>query len=228
MDGVHKLGHIGSDSADIPRQGVDTTSWMLLTSSPSETTAIQASLDKIFSEFSFYPEVEWLRFGYPPADGCEVLSAWRHPDAAGFVFLTDNPGMKSQRGVNQLLLRFSGKTTVLKPYVPLILKLKEDLTRKNGRKQSESQLDARIDRANTARSMKGLLALMAPITAVINGLALYLHKLPAPEIHIPWLSRAYQILLPLVFVAALGLLFMFTVICGLYICKYGLLLLRRL
>jgi hypothetical protein len=230
MSDVAKSDQAANLSTHGSAQGVDTLSWMLLTSSPSETASIQAALDKIFSEFSFYPEVEWIRFGYPPADGCEVLSAWRHPgpDAVGFIFLTDNPGMRSQRGASQLLLRFSGKTAILKPYVPQILKLKDDLTRKNGRKQNETQLNARLDRANSARLMKGLMALMAPITAVINGLALYLHKVPPPDIQIGWLLRAYQVLLPLVFVSALALLLMFTVICALYVCKYGFLLLRRL
>jgi hypothetical protein len=69
---------------------------------------------------------------------------------------------------------------------------------------------------------------MAPITAVINGLALYLRKLPPPTIESAWLSSTYKALLPLVYISALGLLFIFSIVCMLYICKYGFLLLRRL
>lgn len=221
-------GQLPNKVNNLTEDDTSVISWVLWSSSPSETRDIHGAVDKIFSGFSFYPEIEWRKFGYPPPDGCKVLGAWRHPNSLAFVFFMDNPGMKSPTGSVQHILSFDGQKAILSPLLPQIQKLKDELFRKNGRRRNEVQLAARLDRANTARSLRGLLALMAPITAAINGLALYLHKLPSPVIEARWLANIYGVLLPLVFISALGLLFAFTIICTLYICKYGFLLLRRL
>jgi len=203
--------------------------WVLWSSSASEEiVAIHQEVDRIFSGFSFYPEIEWRRYRFRPPEGHKVLGAWRQPDGVAFVFLMNNPGMAAPSGTAPLILSYDGRRTDLVPLLPQVRRLKRELARKNGRRTSDKRLDVRLEKAATSRSLRRLLALMAPITAVINGLALYLHKLPPPTIESAWLSSTYKVLLPLVYISALGLLFIFTVVCMLYTCKYGLLLLRRL
>jgi hypothetical protein len=199
-----------------------------LSSSAAETASIHKATEHIFSGFSFYPEVDWKRYGYYPPDGHKVLGAWRHPDVYAFVFLVDNPGMKLPSGLEQLILFYSGRKTDLIPFSPRIERLRRDLARKNGRRESDQQLQSRLDKTDKAGTLKKLIALMGPITAAINGLALYLHKLAPPRIDIAWLSEIYDILLPLVYISSLMLLFVFTLICVAYVCKYGFLLLRRM
>ena len=197
-------------------------------STAEETTAVRQEVDRIFSGFTFYPEVEWRNFRFRPPEGHRVLGAWRHPDALAFVFLMDNPGMVTPSGISSLVLSYDGRESELVPLLPQVKRLKRELTRKSGRRSIENQLNIRLQKAATSNSLKRLMALMAPITAVINGLALYLHKLSPPAIESKWISSVYQVLLPLVYVAALLLLLVFTAICILYTCKYGLLLLRKL
>jgi len=204
-------------------------SWVLWSSSASdEVAAIHQEVDRIFSGFSFYPEVEWRHYRFGPPEGHKVLGAWRHPDGVAFVFLMNNPGMESPSGTAPLILSYDGRRADLVPLLPRVRRLKKELARKNGRRASDRRLSVRLEKAATSKSLRRLMALMAPITAVINGLALYLHKLPPPTIESAWLSSTYKCLLPLVYISALGLLFIFTVVCMLYICKYGILLLRRL
>ena len=69
---------------------------------------------------------------------------------------------------------------------------------------------------------------MGSITAIINALALYLRKLPAPSIQIAWLANLYDMLLPTVYISALLLLLLFAVIFFLFTTKYAMLLIRKL
>lgn len=211
-------------------QGIDasTRSWVLWSTSPSETSLIHQAVDRIFTGFSFYPEVEWKRYGYFPPEGHEVLGAWRHPEGIAFVFLMDNPGMVSPNREAQLFLSFAGEKAEMVRFISQVRRLKRGLARKSGRREDEKRLRARLQRARTSRSLKSLMTLMAPTTAAINGLALYLHKIAMPSVGDRWLLETYGLVLPLVYLAALLLLLAFTVLCVAYICKYGFLLLRRL
>jgi hypothetical protein len=88
--------------------------------------------------------------------------------------------MVAPSGTAQLVLSYAGKKCELTPFLPRVKRLKVELARKNGRKQGDKQLQVRLERASTSKSLKNLMALMGPITAAINGLALYLHKLGSP------------------------------------------------
>jgi len=226
-------GAVGSDApiaAKFESDEICTVSWILWSSPLQDDSAsIHEEVDKIFSHaFSFYPEQEWKASGYPPPQGRNILGAWRDPQYRGFVFLMDNPGMTAPAGTSSLLLTYAGARVHLTPFLPCIENLKKELLRKNGRRKNNLRLRARLKQADTSKSLRQLMALMGPITAVINGLALYLHRLTPPVIEVAWLARMYNALMPSVYIAALLLLLVFTVLCILYICKYGTLLLRKL
>lgn len=132
------------------------------------------------------------------------------------------------RGSIPLLLHCAGAQVLLSVFLPEIKALKKRLTEKNVRQKSSKRLQARLKEAETSKSLRRLMALMAPITAVVNALALYLHKLSPPTATLGRLSELYGVLLPSVYIAALLLLLTFTILCLLYICKFGFLLLRKL
>lgn len=136
--------------------------------------------------------------------------------------------METPSGTSALVLSFDGRDSELSPLLPQVTRLKRELARKHGRRSADKLLNVRLEKAAASRSLKRLMALMAPITAVINVLALYLHKLSPPTIETAWISNIYLVLLPLVYIAAILLLLVFTLICILYTGKYGLLLLRKL
>jgi hypothetical protein len=222
--------HDAAATVDRPSNGdACSMSWVLWGSSaPDDLAAIHHEVDQIFSNFSFYPEADWPHYRFKPPEGPRIVGAWRHPEGIAYVFLMNNPGMTTASGIKQLVLSYDGERSTLAPLLPQIKKLKRELARKHGQKNSEQRLILRLGKADTSASLKRLMALMAPITAIINALALYLHKLPRPTIETPWLASLYQFLLSSVFISALALLFAFTLICLLYTCKYGFLLLRRL
>jgi hypothetical protein len=209
---------------------VCTKSWILWASSaPEDCASIHEEVDRIFSTgFSFYPEKEWKAAGFPPPDGHQVLGAWRDPEFRGFVFLLDNPGMKAPPGTVPHLLTYDGDNVPLIPLVPQINRLKKTLSLDAARRKSDKYLRTRLKQADTSASFKKLLALMGSITAIINVLALYLRKLPPPVITVRSLFILYNILVPLVHIAALVLLLLFAIIFLLFTAKYASLLIRKL
>jgi hypothetical protein len=215
----------GSDGGE-----VCTVSWILWTSASQEDSAsIHEDVDRIFSNgFSFYPEKEWRSAGFPPPEGHEVLGAWRDPSFRGFVYLLDNPGMKAPPGTIPHLLTYDGARLPLATFIPQIERLKRVLSLNNARRKSERRLRTRLRQADISVSFRKLLVLMGSITAIINALALYLRKLPAPSIQIAWLANLYDMLLPTVYISALLLLLLFAVIFFLFTTKYAMLLIRKL
>jgi hypothetical protein len=224
--GLHSNQSTGVE-ADLPQ--VFTVSWILwCSSSPDDQASVHEEVDKIFSRgFSFYPELEW-RTRYPPPQGHEILGAWRDELNRAFAFLLDNPGMRPPPGTVPLLLHCAGAKVVLDNFLPDIKVLKDDLTEKNGRQKLGKRLQGRLKQADTSKSLRRLMGLMGPITAIINGLALYLRKLPAPTIEVAWFSRLYNLLLASVYSGALLLLLLFIGLCVVYVGKLGYLLIQKL
>jgi hypothetical protein len=206
---------------------VFTISWILLCSS-DEQASVHQEIDRIFSVgFSFYPELEW-KARYPPPQGHDILGAWRDSLNRAFAFLLSNPGMKPLPGTVPLLLHCAGTQSILASYLPQIHQLKDDLLVKNGRRKTGKVLQGRLKELDSSKSIKRLMGFMGPITAVINALALYLRRLPAPVIEAEWLSKFYNLLLPSVYIGALLLLLLFILLCLLYIAKVGYLQLKGL
>jgi len=208
---------------------IHTTSWILWCSSaPDDQASVYEEVDKIFSRgFSFYPELEW-KTRYPPPDGHEILGAWRDQSNQAFAFLLDNPGMRPPPGTVPLLLHCAGAKTVIDLFLPEITVLKDQLNQKNGRQKESKRLQGRLKQADTSKSLKHLMALMGPITAIINALALYLRRLPTPSIEFLWFAKTYSLLLASVYMGSLVLLLIFIVLCLCYIGKMGYLLVQKL
>jgi hypothetical protein len=196
--------------------------------SPDDQLAVYHQINKIFSkQFSFYPELEW-KTRYPPPQGHEIRGAWRDDTSRAFAFLMDNPGMKPPPGTSPLLLHCAGVKTIFEDFLPRIEQLKTDLTAKNGRQTDDKRLQARLKQADASKSLKRLITLTGLITAVINVLALYLRKLPPPDVSLHWFAQTYILLRASVFIGSLVLLLLFIVLSVVYMGKMGYLLLRKL
>jgi hypothetical protein len=206
-----------------------THSWILwCASTADDQSAVYHQVNEIFSkQFSFYPELEW-KTRYPPPQGHEVRGAWRDDTSRAFAFLMDNPGMKPPPGTSPLLLHCAGVRTIFQDFLPHIEHLNDDLKEKNGRQTDEKRLQARLKQADASKSLNRLIRLTGLITAVITVVALYLRKLPPPDVDLTWFARAYVLLRASVFLGALVLLLLFIILAGVYMAKMGYLLLRKL
>lgn len=202
--------------------------WQLLASSEDETKKIQSSVDTLFSGYSFYPEVDWKRYGFFPPDGHRVLGAWRHPDTIVFTFLLDNPLMQDRGNYRQFLIYAVGNEDVISMLDGRILSIKKGLKKEAHREAQMIGAASRLDQMSPNRSTGVFTAVLTFVTGLVNAYSYYLRTLEPPRLNSQYLEFLYSSLLSLVHFLALGLLVMVTVLFGLFLLKYAFILIRRL
>jgi len=192
-----------------------------------ETPRIQKAVDTIFSEYSFYPEIDWKKYGYLPPEDCQVMGAWRHPQTKAFAFLLDNPKIKSLGKTPQFLISAAGEIGELLKLDIQIGTLKQNL---NIAERKEKQIIRDKERlgAISKKPFGVLFWVIGIFTAVINGFSLYLRKIPLPEFGPSYLSTIYIHIFALVHILALILLIAVITICLFLLIKYGVLYVRRM
>jgi hypothetical protein len=88
---------------------------------------IQKAVDMMFSEYSFYPEIDWKKYGYLPPEGYQVMGAWRHPQTKAFGFLLDNPKIKALGKIPQFLISAAGEIEELSGSIHVLALLRISL-----------------------------------------------------------------------------------------------------
>jgi len=192
-----------------------------------ETPTIQQSVDLIFPEYSFYPEIDWRKYGCFPPEDCQVMGAWRHPQTKAFAFLLDNPKIKSLGKIPQFLISAYGEIAELSRLDIQISTLKKNL---DITERKEKQLLRDKERLGqiSKKPFGVLFWIISVFTAVINGFSLYLRKLPMPDFGSGYLSMIYIHLFAFVHYLALILLIAVIIVCVLILFKYGVLYFRRM
>ncbi len=201
-------------------------SWVIYGSSKAEIPKIQRALDHLFGGYSFYPEVDWIQYGYRPPERHQVLGAWRHPKTRLFAFLLDNPKMTTIKPAIQLLIYIAGETAEISTLEPKLAALKNTFTLEDKRVKADAVMEERLERVNESKHFAVLTGVLTILTAIINGFSLYLRQLPSPQLGNSVLVGVYGIVLVMVHFAALFLLILVAVIVAAFLIKYGILLIR--
>jgi hypothetical protein len=183
-------------------------------------------MDNLFGAYSFYPEVDWIQYGYRPPEGHQVLGAWRHPKSKLFAFLLDNPRMITIEPAIQLLIYVAGETAVISTLEPKLTALKSGFALEDKRLKADTIVEERLGRVNESKHFAVLTGVMTILAAIINGFSLYLRQLPPPQLGNSWLANIYSGFLITVHFTSLFLLLLVAVIVAAFLIKYGMLLIR--
>lgn len=214
-----------SDREDII---IESSCWQFLSSGDEDTRKIQSAMDSVFSLYSFYPEVDWKKFGYSPPDGHQVLGAWRHPDAFSFAFLLDNTLMQKSGNYSQFLLYIVAVQPEIFIIDKRIMAIKKYL-RKDAFKTAQAiGASSRLQQMAPNRSIGFFTGILTFFTAVVNAYSYYLRTLPSPQMGTEFEQAIYSALLSAVYFISLMLLIAVTLVCALYLAKYAYILIRRL
>ncbi len=203
-------------------------SWAFYGSSKKEIITVQKEIDSAISDYSFYPEIEWGKYGYRAPEGYQVLGAWRHPKTRAFAFLLDNPHMLTIDPNVQLILYITGDEKELQRLEPIFESLKSKFSALHDKNKATSDLEIRLSKIQKAKSLKIITSVLVLFTAVINGFSLYLRKLPPPDFNSKLLLTIYSALLASVHFASMILLMIVISILCLFLIKYGVLIIRKL
>jgi len=202
-------------------------SWIFYASEQDEITKIQKEVDQIFSNYSFYPEIEWGKFGYRAPEGHQVLGAWRHPQTKAFAFLLDNPSMVTVNPYTQLLLYIAGDEIELSKVKHKCDLLKSRFTSIEKKDDKMAAIATRLERIQKAKSLGVIMTILTVFTSVINVFSLYLRKLPTPEMYSDKQAIIYSYLLASVHFASLILLLIVICFLVMFLIQYGRLVLKR-
>lgn len=203
------------------------SSWIFYGSEKRDVIKIQKEVDEIFSDYSFYPEIEWGKYGYRAPEGHKVLGAWRHPQTRAFAFLLDNPSMVTIKPNIQLLLYITGDETEiskLKYKCDLLKNMFTDIRKKDER---ISNIATRLDGIQKSKSLGVIMTVLSLFTVFVNAFSLYLRKLPAPNMHSEEISIIYAYFVVSVHIGSLALLLIIICFLAIFLFKYGRLVLRR-
>jgi len=203
------------------------SSWIFYGSEKGDVIKIQKEVDHIFSDYSFYPEIEWGKYGYRAPEGHQVLGAWRHPQTRAFAFLLDNPSMVTIKPSTQTLLYITGDETEiskLRQKCDLLKSRFADIRKKD---ETISGIATRLDRIQKSKPLGVIMTVLALFTAFVNGFSLYLRKLPAPNMRSEELSIIYGYFVVSVHIGSLALLLIIICFLAIFLFKYGRLVLKR-
>jgi hypothetical protein len=203
-------------------------SWVLYGIADNAIEKTQKLVDDIFSDYSYYPEIEWEYYNVFPPEGHQPLGAWRHKDSRAFSFLLDNPKMDNGKQFNQFLIYLIGEESEVSVIEPQILALKTYNSIKEDGKKEDYLLDRRLNRIQKSKSLSVLTAILGVYTAIINAFALYLKQLSLPPSWNHYLVSTIEIFISLFWIVAIFLLIVFVLILVIFIIKYGILLIKRL
>lgn len=217
-------------SRSLTNENINTSAlnWIIYGSSKDDIIKIQKEVDKIFFDYSFYPEIEWAQYGYRAPEGHQVLGAWRHTDGDVFIFLLDNPNMFIMEPNVQLLLLIVGKASEVYKLEKRCDHLKTKFAIKEEKEEKDLEIKYRLENIRKSKSVGFISSILGIFTVVINGFSLYLRKLPTPEFGNQFLKTVYEVLIALVHFSSLILLFIVILILALFLIKYGIMLIKKL
>lgn len=203
-------------------------SWVLYGIADNAIEKTQKFIDDIFSDYSFYPEIEYAYYNVYPPEGYAQLGAWRQKDSKAFSFLLDNPKMDRGKQSNQFLIYFIGEENEISVIEPQILALKTYNSLEEYDKKEDYLLDKRLNRVQKSKYWGVITLVLGIYTAIINAFALYLKQLSLPPSWNPYLISTIEFFISLFLITAILLLIVFVLILVIFIIKYGILLIKRL
>lgn len=205
-----------------------TASWAMWPKETDREIPIEATIDQAFEGYLFYPEPEWLKFGYRPPENYPLIGAWRDSEGKVFIFLLDRSSQRQADSPRQFLLYVSGEKSEVNLIERIIKSLKSTLAKSEKKELRSRDAASVLHGEKKAQSIERLMKLIGLFTVIVNGFSLYLRKLSTPTFPNDSLVYIYQLLLSAVHLTALLLLLLTITISLFYAFRFGSLLLRRM
>lgn len=202
-------------------------SWVLWPNSSEHTIPLPRSIDQVLSDYIFYHESDWDKFGYRPPDNFPLLGAWRDQEGSVFAFLLDYSSSEMAAGGQCMLLYVSGLRDSVEQIGEKIATLKSKLTKLERKKIQSRQADIQIEQEKKSPAVSRLFILISLSTAIVNAISHYLRKLSPPTFPSPLIQDTYQALVTIVHFAAILMLLTLALVGFGYVLRYGNLILKR-
>lgn len=205
-----------------------TACWALWPNPRNYALPLPRLIDQALSGYLFYPEPEWVKYGYRPPENYPVVGAWRSPEGSVFAFLLGAGSQGPSAQEPGFMLYVTGSRDAVEELGAHVMMLKSSLARSDKKELVVRQSGYKLGLEQKSQAIARLAKLIGLFTVVVNAFSLYLRRLPSPELSSSAVLTAYQILVGAVHFSALALLLMVILAAIGYTVKYALLVYRRL
>ena len=201
--------------------------WPFYFSSQSEIRKLTKNVDEIFSNYSFFPEIDWGKYNHRPPDCFGILGAWRHPSLNVYAFLLDNSKINDDDNNKVSVLWLTGEGEEYNRIERKFDLFKNDFIVKGKKEEKENINEIKFERFQTAKSFKTIMLVLSLLTTIINVFSIYLRQLPTPNIQNEYLAKTYYYLVLSIHFSALILLLIAIYILIIIFIKYLIIFLKR-
>ena len=184
-------------------------------------------IDQALSNYVFYPEIEWARYGYRPPENHSLLGAWRDENGSVFAFLLKPMPVDGESIERQFLLYVSGIRDAVDELGNKVTVLKAKLAKMERKELQIQRTEQKISQEQESPVAPRLIKMIIIFTGVINAFSLYLRRLPTPTMPSTTMTFVFQYLVGALHIASLVSLLIITLVGIAYVLRYGILVLRR-
>jgi hypothetical protein len=184
-------------------------------------------IDQALSDYVFYPEPEWARYGYRPPEDHPLHGAWRDEKGSVFAFLLKPMPVDGELFERQFLLYVSGVRDAVDELGNKVTVLKSKLAKLERKELQIQRTEQKITQEQKSSAAPRLIKMIVIFTGVINAFSLYLRRLPTPTMPSTTMTLVFQYLVGALHIASLMLLLIITLVGIAYVLRYGILVLRR-
>jgi hypothetical protein len=184
-------------------------------------------IDQALSNYIFYPEIEYARYGYRPPENHSLLGAWRDETGSVFAFLLEPMPVNGELIERRFLLYVSGVRDAVDELGNKVSSLKTKLAKMERKELQIQRTEHKITQEQKSPATPRLIKMIVIFTGVINAFSLYLRRLPTPTMPSTTMTLVFQYLVGVLHIASLMLLLIITLVGIAYVLRYGVLVLRR-
>jgi hypothetical protein len=179
------------------------------------------------SDYVFYHEPEWARYGYRPPENHPLHGAWRDGKGTVFAFLLKPLPVDSELIGQQFLLYVSGDRDAVDELSTRVTALKSELAKMERKELQIQRTEQKITQEQESPAVPRLTKMIFIFTGVINAFSLYLRRLPTPTMPSTTMTLVFQYVVGAIHIASLVSLLIITLVGIAYVLRYGILVLRR-
>jgi hypothetical protein len=203
-------------------------SWVLYGLEDKDILSIQKEIDKIFSGYSFYPEIEWDAYGVSAPENHQVMGAWRNKEANTFAFLLDNPAIYKDKKSRPLLVYIIGNEREISFLEPQFVALKKNISVEHNAKLWDGQIGKRLTRLQKSKSLNLTFTIIGAFTVVMNTASYFLQSIILPTSWDNNLILVLEIFIALFSILSITLLILLVFGLIIYTFKFIMLLAKRM
>lgn len=179
--------------------GVNNSSFWLGTT--DEVSSLKQAVESVVRDFSYYPEMEWDRYGFRPPEGRPFYGAWRNVDRTAFVYLVGENDATQE--IKMLLIVTAQGEERLTNLVARFQAVTESFRKAERQAVQRVKQDRFAAKFTQNYADKRVIGIYSLATAALAGASRALRTMPSPATQFERLNEIYDVMVMTVHLVSL-------------------------